>query len=144
MRITAKDLQDYRHIDRVIVIWQKNVDELREKANVELVDKVTGSNPEYPYNEQSFKVRGVDDNNAEAYKYAKRLHAAENNLKRFREIKRVVEEIREQLTDPKDKLIFEYTLKGTPQTVIADLLVISQTNVSERLAKILKDYAPLE
>ena len=139
MKISVSDLKDYRHINRIILAWQKNVDELNELANKELTDKVVGSNPDYPYNEQSFKVRGVDNSPATS-KYAVKLSQAKAQLAYYKEVKATVEQMREEITDLKDKLIFEYTIKGTPQSVIADLLAISQPSVSIRLVKMLNKY----
>lgn len=38
---------------------EQDLNDLRSKATVR--DKVTGSNPEFPYNKQSFSISGIDE-----------------------------------------------------------------------------------
>lgn len=136
MKLTAQDLREFKHINRVIVIWQNNVDELKQR--LEYVDKVKGSNPEYPYQERGFVVEGMGDISDAVI--APKLERAKRELARFREIRDTVEDVRERIENPTDKLIFEYTIKGRSQQVIADMLSTSQSVISKRLTKIINTY----
>lgn len=125
--MTPSDVKQYRFMDRAIRIAKHKVDEVREKSG--LRDKVTGSNPEYPYEERSFNI-GND-----GFKSTMMVQAVAE-VHRLERLKANIEYAAAVITDPMDKIIFQRTMEGQSQSQIAIYLKVDQGTVSRRLAKI--------
>lgn len=125
--MTPQDVRHYRFLERAIRIADKKIDSLREGTVIR--DKVTGSNPEYPYEERSFNIGGDSPERV-------KLTMAIQERDRLVRIKAEIDDALIVITDPLDKVIFERTMQGQSQTQIAAYLNIDQGTVSRRLRKL--------
>lgn len=125
--MNINDVRNYRFLDRAIRLADKKIDKLREGDVVH--DKVTGSNPEYPYEERSFNIGGSTANEVA-------MIMAISERDRLVRIKSEIDTALLIITDPKDKVIFEHTMQGKSQKQIAITLKIDQGTVSRRLQKL--------
>ena len=125
--MTPQDVRHYRFLERAIRIADKKIDSLREGTVIR--DKVTGSNPEYPYEERSFNIGG---DSPERVKLAMAIHERDRLVR----IKAEIDDALIVITDPLDKVIFERTMQGQSQAQIAAYLNIDQGTVSRRLRKL--------
>ena len=125
--MSPKDVKNYRFLDRAIRIAERKLDEAREKSV--LRDKVTGSNPEYPYEERSFNIGGDGYHSSE-------MASAEREVERLRQLKSQIEYASAVITDPVDKIIFDRTMQGQSQAQISIALKLDQATVSRRLGKL--------
>lgn len=125
--MSPKDVKNYRFLDRAIRIAERKLDEAREKSV--LRDKVTGSNPEYPYEERSFNIGGDGYHSSE-------MASAEREVERLRQLKSQIEYASAVITDPADKIIFDRTMQGQSQAQISIALKLDQATVSRRLRKL--------
>lgn len=132
--MTVKDIQMYRFLDHAINLAIRDVNSLASVHT--LRDSVTGSNPDYPYEERTFVVVG-EDVAAEAERKRK-LRSAEAELARLRRLKAQIEALSRSLPDARDRIIIENTMKGKTQVYIATLIGIDQSTVSRRLECICK------
>ena len=130
--MTIKDIQMYRFLDHAITLAIRDVNALAGSNS--LRDSVTGSNPDYPYEERNFSVVG-QDMAAEAERKQK-LRSAEAELARLKILKARIEEMSRNLTDARDRIILENTMRGKTQVYIATLIGIDQSTVSRRLETI--------
>lgn len=134
--MTPKDVRNYRFLDQIIRIAEKKLDDLSVAPT--LSDKVFGSNPEYPYEERSFNVTGIDER--QTLDHIAKQMAAEQEYHRLIRLKISIDTAAREIEDPADKLMFELTMKGMSQTQVAKKMGIDQTTVSKRLLKICKEY----
>ena len=134
--MTARDLRNYKNLNRVINLMKKRVVELSTNT---VRDSVRGSNPNYPYEERSFSLVGAED----SLVYDKRLKEAEESLEYYESVKEKIEKGISLIEDPTDRLILEYTLQGKSRQLTADFLDISQSLVSLRLKKIVSIFNKL-
>ena len=125
--MSPKDVKNYRFLDRAIRIAERKLDEAREKSV--LRDKVTGSNPEYPYEERSFNIGGDGYHSSE-------MASTEREVERLRQLKSQIEYASAVITDPVDKIIFDRTMQGQSQAQISIALKLDQATVSRRLGKL--------
>ena len=125
--MNINDVRHYRFLDRAIRLADRKIDKLREGDVVH--DKVTGSNPEYPYEERSFNIGGSTANEV-----AMIMAIAERD--RLVRIKSEIDTALLIITDPKDKVIFEQTMQGKSQTQIGKMVNMTHGAVSKRLAKL--------
>ena len=125
--MSPKDVKNYRFLERAIRIAERKLDEAREKSV--LRDKVTGSNPEYPYEERSFNIGGDGYHSSE-------MASAEREVERLRQLKYHIEYASAVITDPVDKIIFDRTMQGQSQVQISIALKLDQATVSRRLRKL--------
>lgn len=125
--MTPQDVRHYRFLERAIRIADKKIDSLREGTVIR--DKVTGSNPEYPYEERSFNIGG---DSPERVKLTMAIHERDRLVR----IKAEIDDALIVITDPLDKVIFERTMQGQSQAQIAAYLNIDQGTVSRRLRKL--------
>ena len=130
--MTIKDIQMYRFLDHAITLAIRDVN-ARAGSN-SLRDSVTGSNPDYPYEERNFSVVG-QDMAAEAERKQK-LRSAEAELARLKILKARIEEMSRNLTDARDRIILENTMRGKTQVYIATLIGVDQSTISRRLDSI--------
>jgi len=120
------DVRNYRFLERMIVIAERQVDRVREQMVVR--DSVLGSNPEYPYEQKSLSVVGVG--------HRLEFKAAVDEVERLKGLKAEIEEIFEVVqADPVDGSIFGGTMSGKSQAKIASELGISQQTVSRKLTQ---------
>lgn len=122
-----KDVKNYRFLERAIRIAEKKLDDARMKSV--LRDKVTGSNPEYPYEERSFNIGGD-------FYYSSELEAAEREVERLKQLKYHIEYASAIITDPVDKIIFDRTMQGQSQTQIGNIVHMNHSAISKRLSRI--------
>ena len=132
--MTIKDIQMYRFLDHAINLAIRDVNALAS-ANT-LRDSVTGSNPDYPYEERNFAVVG-EDVAAEAERKRK-LRSAEAELARLKILKVRIEEMSKSLDDARDRIIVENTMRGKTQVYISTLIGVDQSTVSRCLERICK------
>ncbi len=125
--MSPKDVKNYRFLERAIRIAERKLDEARERSV--LRDKVTGSNPEYPYEERSFNIGGDGYRSSE-------VASAEREVERLRQLKFHIEYASAIIDDPVDKIIFDKSMQGQSQTQIAFALKMDQGTVSRRLKKL--------
>ena len=127
--MTPADVRNYRFLDRMIAVAERQVDKVREQMTVR--DSVLGSNPEYPYEQKSLSVVGT----------GRRLEyrAAVAEVERLKGLKAEIEEVLEAVKD--DHLtrdLFWGTMLGKSQAEIATTLGISQQTVSRKLTQLCK------
>lgn len=134
--MTAKDLRNYKNLNRVINLMKKRVVELSTNT---VRDSVRGSNPNYPYEERSFSLIGAED----SLVYDKRLKEAEEALEYYERVKEKIDKGVSLITDPTDRLILEYTLQGKSQQITADFVGVTQPLVSIRLKRIITIFEKL-
>lgn len=125
--MSPKDVKNYRFLERAIRIAERKLDEARERSV--LRDKVTGSNPEYPYEERSFNIGGDGYHSSE-------VASAEREVERLHQLKSLIEYASAVITDPVDKIIFDRTMQGQSQTQIGNYLHMNHSAVSKRLSKL--------
>lgn len=125
--MSPKDVKNYRFLDRAIRIAERKLDEARERSV--LRDKVTGSNPEYPYEERSFNIGGDGYHSSE-------MASAEREVERLTQLKFHIEYASAIIDDPVDKIIFDRTMQGQSQAQISIALKLDQGTVSRRLKKL--------
>ena len=125
--MTVNDVKHYRFLDKAIRAAEKRIDAIREGDVV--FDKVTGSNPEYPYEERSFSISGRTSSQVA-------MIMAISERDRLVQIKSEIETALHTITDPMDKVIFERTMRGQSQKQIALHLKVNQGTISRRLAKL--------
>ncbi len=130
--MTVKDVRNYRFLERSIRIAMQHVDELREKPS--LADKVSGSNPEYPYELRSFTVEGMES--LQYTKQSEALKVAMSECRRLVSLKQEIDEAAAVLTEEPDRTIWSETMGGKTQEEIAEKLSIDQSTVSRRLTYI--------
>ena len=130
--MTASDVKNYRHLDKVIRAAKQKLDALGEEPT--LSDKVFGSNPEYPYEPRSFNVTGRSE--LAVLTHRRKVREAQEELDRLLILKRQIEETADDIEDCVDKIIFTSTMKGQSQTQIAMALHIDQRTVGRRLQKL--------
>ena len=132
--MTVKDIQMYRFLDHAINLAIRDVNSFASINT--LRDSVTGSNPDYPYEERNFVVVG-EDVAAEAERKRK-LRTAEAELARLRVLKAQIEALSRSLPDARDRIIMENTMRGKTQIYISTLIGVDQSTVSRRLESICK------
>jgi len=132
--MTIKDIQMYRFLDHAINLAIRDVNSLAGSNSIR--DSVTGSNPDYPYEERNFTVVGNDLFAEEERK--RKLRRAEKELARLKTLKFQIEDMSRNLKDARDRIIIENTMKGKTQVYIATLIGIDQSTVSRRLECICK------
>ena len=132
--MTIKDIQMYRFLDHAINLAIRDVNSLAGSNSIR--DSVTGSNPDYPYEERNVTVVGNDLLAEEERK--RKLRRAEKELARLKTLKFQIEDMSRNLKDARDRIIIENTMKGKTQVYIATLIGIDQSTVSRRLECICK------
>ena len=130
--MTASDVKNYRHLDKVIRAAKQKLDAIGEEPT--LSDKVFGSNPEYPYEPRSFNVTGRSE--LAVLTHRRKVREAQAELDRLLILKRQIEETADDIIDVSDKLIFTATMKGQSQAQIAMTLGVDQGTISRRLRKL--------
>ena len=130
--MTVNDVKNYKHLDRAIRMAKQRLDDLGEVPT--LSDKVSGSNPEYPYEARSFNVTGRSQLAIMIHK--QRVNEARKEIDRLVFLKRQIEELADEITDYTDKIIFTSTMDGKSQSQVAMMLHIDQATVSRKLRKL--------
>ena len=127
--MTARDVKNYRFLGMAIRKAMEKVDDLREIPY--LADKVTGSNPDYPYEERSFHVGGISE--MQYIISTDRLNDAVYECQRLLLLKEAIEHACSVIEDEFDKTIWIETMNGKTQCEIAEILSSDQKTVSRRL-----------
>lgn len=136
--MTLKDLQMYRFLDHAINLAIRDINAISETKTT-YVDSVSGSNPDYPYEQRNFKV--VGENHTAEDERKRRLRSAEMELARLKRMKADIERLSKETQDARDRIIVENTLRGKTQTYIATLIGVDQSTVSRRLDEIIKNFS---
>jgi len=135
--MTTKDVRNYRFLARMIRKAARRVDDLSTQSM--LSDKVYGSNPEYPYEQRSFEVHGLDEK-AEHRRQID-LEDAMFEYHRLVTLQMEIETASRSLKDKTEKTIFDMTMKGEKQEVIAKKLGLERSTVAKKLARICEDLS---
>lgn len=140
MKITRKDLTNYKLLKVLLEKDQKKLERYIEKRPSTYSGKVYGSNPQFPYEARGFTVSGCTD--AEMRKM-KEWDATcremeikvQEDINRLNELEVTIDTVIADCDDIEDKAILEYTKDGLSQQEIAFKLKIDQSLVSKRLKK---------
>lgn len=140
MGMTKERLKRYQFLKRELIRIDKKLDNLDQRRTEipVVIGKVTGSMQEFPYTAQRFSV--LMDEPVASDELARRM----KELRSRREtVQRQIEEIETfvvGIPDDTDREIFEMLfLEGRTQQFVADALGYTQSNVSRRITKCLKD-----
>ena len=134
--VSYKDLKDYRFIDAAISMAKKRLDDVSQKPM--LSDKVSGSNPEYPYEQRGFRVTGINEDGL--YAYQRRYDQAKREYDRLVRIKSEIEYMLSEIKNVKDRMIIQYIIDGRSQEYVARQMRMSQSRVSERIFIVCEQY----
>lgn len=138
--MTARDVKNYRFIDRAMRILLKEMDKLQSVDAT--VDKVTGSNPEYPYEQKGFRIEGIGvDGVWMAWDNKARLDRTVSEYSRLRSIKQNIEHAAEVIEDPFDRIVWTGTMEGKSQAQIAMQLGVDQSTVSRKLNELCEIFS---
>lgn len=133
--MTAKDIRNYGEIENKIMALKQKIVAVSDSTRYS--DKVYGSNPEYPYEEMSFKIVGSDS--VMSSKQHKELVKMEKELAELERTKSIVEWLLENTEDDKDKEILRYLSQGLPQSLIASAVGMDQSSVSRHIDSMIKN-----
>lgn len=115
-------LMDYEDACKLIRETERDIKKLRNKKKTVIQDKVTGSNPKFPYQQQSFRIQGVEA----TYQDDGQLRLEEKLLEKRREnalqVKQQVEEWMLTIPARMQRIIrFKYFERMTWEEVATEL-----------------------
>lgn len=140
MEMTKERLKRYPFLKRELVRIDKKLDNL-DRRRVEIptvIGKVTGSMLEFPYIERQISV--LMDEPTASDDISRRMKTLRIRRETVQQQIKEIEEFVTGIPDDTDREIFEMLfLEGMTQQFVADALGYTQSNVSRRITKCLKD-----
>lgn len=88
--MNKQTLSDYIDICELIRETEEEIEDLRKKEIVH--DKVTGSNPEFPYEKRGFHISGINGTYLDSRKLKKEIALLEEQKRHAEELKREIDE----------------------------------------------------
>lgn len=140
MKITRKDLTNYKLLKVLLEKDHKKLERYIEKRPSAYSGKVYGSNPQFPYEARGFTVSGCTDAEIRKMKEwdatCRQMEIkVQEDINRLNELEVTIDMVIADCGDIEDKAILEYTKDGLSQQEIAFKLKIDQSLVSKRLKK---------
>ena len=140
MKITRKDLTNYKLLKVILEKDQKKLERYIEKRPSTYSGKVYGSNPQFPYEARGFTVSGCTDAEIRKMKewdaICRQMEIkVQEDINRLNELEVTIDTVIANCEDIEDKAILEYTKDGLPQQEIADLIGMERSTVAKRLRK---------
>ena len=144
MKITRKDLTNYKLLKVLLEKDQKKLERYVANQPSSYSGKVYGSNPSFPYQPRGFTVTGCSDFEIAKLKdWEQKCREMEikiqDDIRRLNELEMAIDTMIANAKDVEDKAILEYTKEGLSQQEIAMKLRIDQSWVSRRLKKYVSD-----
>ena len=144
MKITRKDIANYKLLKILLERDQKKLDRYIAKQPSTYSGKVYGSNPNFPYEPRGFSVGGCTDAEIRQRKeWNQKCREMEikiqDDIRKLNELELAIDTMIANAKDVEDKAILEYTKEGLSQQEIAMKLRIDQSWVSRRLKKYVSD-----
>lgn len=144
MKITRKDIANYKLLKVLLERDRRKLDRYIAKQPSTYSGKVYGSNPQFPYEARGFTVGGCNDNEIRKrqewdLKCRELETLVQEDIRQLNELEMSIDKIIIECNDIEDKLILEYTKDGMSQQQIADKLNLDQSRVSRRLKKYVTD-----
>lgn len=140
MKITRKDIANYKLLKVLLERDQKKLDRYIAKQPSTYSGKVYGSNPNFPYEPRGFTVGGCTDAEIrQRNEWDQKCHEMEvkiqDDIRRLNELEVAIDTVIANAKDIEDKMILEYTKDGLSQQEISKIIGLEQSVVSRRLKK---------
>lgn len=138
--MTREKLKQYRALKREIVILDKAISKLHDRAlDVTVVmGKVTGSGHDFPYIPQHYTVQM--DEPKEADMITRRIRIKERRKEDAERQALEIEEFIAGIQDSTDRQIFEMVfLEGMKQREVAEVAGYSRSRIAQKISGILQD-----
>lgn len=144
MRITRKDISNYKLLRLLLEKDKRKLERYVEKRPSCYSGKVYGSNSQFPYEARGFTVDGCTDyEQQQMKKWESDCRIMEEQIKSdiqyLNELEIAIDKVIAECKDIEDKAILEYTKDGLSQQEIAFRMRIDQSVVSRRLKKYVSD-----
>ncbi len=144
MKLTRKDIANYKLLKVLLERDQRKLDRYIAKQPSTYSGKVYGSNPNFPYEPRGFTVGGCTDAEIrQRQEWDQKCREMEvkiqDDIRRLNELEMAIDTVIANANDVEDKMILEYTKDGMSQQEISMKLRIDQSWVSRRLKKYVFD-----
>ena len=144
MKITRKDIANYKLLKVLLERDQKKLDRYIAKQPSTYSGKVYGSNPNFPYEPRGFTVGGCTDAAIQQRKeWDMKCREMEvkiqDDIRRLNELEMKIDTVIAECSDIEDKAILEYTKDGLQQKEISELVGIERSAISRRIKKYVSD-----
>lgn len=140
MKITRKDIANYKLLRNLLERDQRKLERYIAKQPSAYSGKVYGSNPSFPYQPRGFTVTGCSDFEiAQLKDWEQKCREMEieiqDDIRRLNELEMAIDTMIANAKDIEDKMILEYTKDGMSQQQISVKVGLEQSVVSRRLKK---------
>lgn len=140
MKITRKDIANYKLLGVLLEKDKQKLANYIEKRPSCYAGKVYGSNPQFPYQPRGFTVSGCTENeSAELREWELKCREMEikvqEDIERLKNLTIGIDRLIADCTDLEDKMILEFVKDGKSQQQIAMEIGLDQSVVSRRIKK---------
>ena len=140
MKITRKDIANYKLLGVLLEKDQQKLADYIEKRPSCYAGKVYGSNAEFPYEPRGFSVSGCDEYEMTQMKeWEQKCREMEikvqEDIDRLKKLTIGIDWLIADCTDLEDKMILECTKDGMSQQQIARKVGLERSVVSKRIKK---------
>lgn len=144
MKITRKDIANYKLLGVLLEKDQQKLADYIEKRPSCYAGKVYGSNAEFPYEPRGFSVSGCDEYEMTQMKEWERKCRemeikVQEDINRLKNLTIGIDRLIADCTDLEDKMILECTKDGMSQQQIARKVGLERSVVSKRIKKYVSD-----
>ncbi|MGE9892937.1 hypothetical protein ACQRAF_11740 [Lachnospiraceae bacterium SGI.240] len=144
MKITRRDIANYRLLGILLDKDRRKLQKYVEKRPSCYSGKVYGSNPQFPYEPRGFTIDGCSKHEQVKMKeWEENCRIMEERIKTdieyLHKLEMEIDKVIADCKDIEDKAILEFTKDGMSQQEIALKLRIDQSLVSRRIKKYVSD-----
>ena len=140
MKLTRKDIANYKLLKVLLERDQRKLDRYIAKQPSTYSGKVYGSNPNFPYEPRGFTVGGCTDaeirqRNEWDQKCREMEVKIQDDIRRLNQLEMAIDTVITNAKDIEDKMILEYTKDGMSQQQIAFKLGMERSTITKRIKK---------
>ena len=140
MKLTRKDIANYKLLKALLERDQRKLDRYIAKQPSTYSGKVYGSNPNFPYEARGFTVGGCTDAEIQQRKeWDMKCREMEvriqDDIRRLNQLEMAIDTVIANAKDIEDKMILEYTKDGMSQQQIAFKLGMERSTITKRIKK---------
>ena len=140
MKLTRKDIANYKLLKVLLERDQRKLDRYIAKQPSTYSGKVYGSNPNFPYEPRGFTVGGCTDaeirqRNEWDQKCREMEVKIQDVIRRLNQLEMAIDTVIANAKDIEDKMILEYTKDGMSQQQIAFKLGMERSTITKRIKK---------
>lgn len=144
MKITRKDIANYKLLGVLLEKDRQKLADYVEKRPSCYAGKVYGSNPQFPYEPRGFSVSGCNEYEiAQMKEWERKCREMEikvqEDIDRLKNLTIGIDRLIADCTDLEDKMILECTKDGMSQQQIARKVGLERSVVSKRIKKYVSD-----